>query len=459
MIGVFEHVPKELEGRLVDCMLAAAWQGLVVSVATPGQGGLGHVNERPHDYVIGLLEQRGLVLDVITTMKLRGYCQLPWFQQNTLVFRRRLPTGGADFEELRRRSSCAACATRPCKYCCARCQAVWYCSAKCQCEAYGAHRRECAVSATVSASSSLSEPRRDALRDAPAFDAAVSLGPHCLSAYKVAEAGLKRRSFPFDIVMSGSDGWPAHEQQAWVASVGLSFVNECLSRDPAFDAYVSRMLPLPHIKAVGNCGFVDVDGKLMPSAHCHDDPREEDVAETYRRRALRFTRLLRSGYQTLFVYSVRLRDLVDDTHVLRIAASLIVEAGRFTALMSRHWPDFRYLLLIPVLGSLCASVSEDARIRMDTALEDIVRESGGLVAVERMADAPAGPDPMDGFWGLAWNDLFAKYSVEPRDFSESCFAEAAKSSSKKTSSDDTPARASSSKFERFVDSLKVLSVS
>eukprot|EP00933_Yihiella_yeosuensis_P079587 TRINITY_DN9262_c0_g1_i2.p1 TRINITY_DN9262_c0_g1~~TRINITY_DN9262_c0_g1_i2.p1 ORF type:complete len:217 (-),score=48.47 TRINITY_DN9262_c0_g1_i2:49-699(-) len=55
-LEVFEHVPKELEGQLVDCMLAAAGRGLIVSVATPGQGGLGHVNEQPHEYVTSLLE-------------------------------------------------------------------------------------------------------------------------------------------------------------------------------------------------------------------------------------------------------------------------------------------------------------------------------------------------------------------------------------------------------------------
>jgi len=88
-LEVFEHVPEELEAQLVRCMLAGAGRGLIVSVATPGQGGLGHVNERPHEYVVKLLEEKGLLLDVSTMVKLRKYCRLPWFQMNTLVFRRR----------------------------------------------------------------------------------------------------------------------------------------------------------------------------------------------------------------------------------------------------------------------------------------------------------------------------------------------------------------------------------
>ena len=68
-------------GAQVKCLLAAAGKGLILSVATPGQGGpqqrtlldlrrifsciptgLGHVNEQPHEYVIKLLEDNCLVM-------------------------------------------------------------------------------------------------------------------------------------------------------------------------------------------------------------------------------------------------------------------------------------------------------------------------------------------------------------------------------------------------------------
>mmetsp|Transcript_18274 Transcript_18274/g.42855 ORF Transcript_18274/g.42855 Transcript_18274/m.42855 type:complete len:227 (-) Transcript_18274:31-711(-) len=87
-LEVFEHVPKDLEDKLVDCLVAGSGKGLVLSVATPGQGGLGHVNEQPHEYVIRRLEERGLVLDTNSHLRLRRYCQLPWFRENLLVFRK-----------------------------------------------------------------------------------------------------------------------------------------------------------------------------------------------------------------------------------------------------------------------------------------------------------------------------------------------------------------------------------
>ena len=68
-------------GAQVKCLLAAAGKGLILSVATPGQGGpqqrallhlchifsgiptgLGHVNEQPHEYVIKPLEDNCLVM-------------------------------------------------------------------------------------------------------------------------------------------------------------------------------------------------------------------------------------------------------------------------------------------------------------------------------------------------------------------------------------------------------------
>ena len=94
-LEVFEHVPKKLEPQLVKCLLAAAGKGLILSVATPGQGGLGHVNEQPHEYVIKLLEEHGLVLDEKSHLRLRQYCQLPWFRENLLVFRRPEPDSRA----------------------------------------------------------------------------------------------------------------------------------------------------------------------------------------------------------------------------------------------------------------------------------------------------------------------------------------------------------------------------
>lgn len=149
-LEVFEHVPVHLEGQLIKCMLAGTGRGLVVSVATPGQGGLGHVNERPHEYVIDLLEGQGLVLDVITSVKLRQYAALPWFQSNTLVFRRQLASCSGEGRSSGLSLACAQCDKVGCKLRCAVCQQVWYCSAACQCEAWPQHKQECGSAPSAS---------------------------------------------------------------------------------------------------------------------------------------------------------------------------------------------------------------------------------------------------------------------------------------------------------------------
>lgn len=89
-LEVFEHVPQELERRLIQCLVAGARQGLVISVASPGQGGFGHVNEQSHEYITNALKAEGFEHDVKSQKRLRRYCTLQWFKENLLVFRRRL---------------------------------------------------------------------------------------------------------------------------------------------------------------------------------------------------------------------------------------------------------------------------------------------------------------------------------------------------------------------------------
>lgn len=295
-------------------------------------------------------------------------------------------------------------------------------------------------------------PKLQGTRNTASFDAAVSLGPNCLAAYRIAKANFKRRSFPFDIMMSGSDGWPAYEEACWQAPVGLSVVVECLSRFPAFRHYVSQMVLLPHIKAVGNRGFAAPDGRPIPSAHIHDDPRDPAVAKKYGRRAQRFMQLLSSDYRVLFFYTLRLRDFRDEIHVSTVCAGLVSEARLLCKLFHEEWPGLDYCLLVPVLGDLHESFGDSARASVEQALHDLSAECGGQVAVERLRDAAAGPDPMDGFWGddASWTELFARYRVQPRDFSDECFAASTKSGAPKGASEDS---ARPAKFERFLSAL------
>eukprot|EP00439_Symbiodinium_sp_Y106_P013999 s1734_g2.t1 len=201
--------------------------------------------------------------------------------------------------------------------------------------------------------------------------------------------------------MTGSDGWTSSEQSVWQSPVGLQLVVECLLREPPFADYVKKMAPLPHLNAVGNCGFLEPNGGFIPSAHIHDDPRDPDVYQTYQRRARRFMALMEdSDYCTLFLYTLRLRDLSQPKHFVNIARRLPEEVARFSSLLEKRWPGFRWRLLIPVLGELPEGVPPKALEALEACIQRMrsVNDSSAepCIVVERLGDAPRGPEAMDG---------------------------------------------------------------
>jgi 2-polyprenyl-3-methyl-5-hydroxy-6-metoxy-1,4-benzoquinol methylase len=91
-LEVAEHVPKKYEEGFLDNVVGALDNGchLLFSWATPGQGGDGHVNERPNEYAIRALESRGLRLLPKLTEEARASVKLDdkawWFRNTTMVF-------------------------------------------------------------------------------------------------------------------------------------------------------------------------------------------------------------------------------------------------------------------------------------------------------------------------------------------------------------------------------------
>lgn len=88
---VAEHLPEHVADRYVD-LLARLGKNIVLTAATPGQGGTDHVNEQPHEYWIKKFEQRNRILDWTLTSNWRaawrdsGHVQ-SWYYNNLLVFR------------------------------------------------------------------------------------------------------------------------------------------------------------------------------------------------------------------------------------------------------------------------------------------------------------------------------------------------------------------------------------
>src|SRR5690349_4524884 len=67
---VGEHLPPKVADRYVDLLAGRVRPGggLVFTAATPGQGGLDHVNEQPHEYWIQKLTRSGLSYDEARSM-------------------------------------------------------------------------------------------------------------------------------------------------------------------------------------------------------------------------------------------------------------------------------------------------------------------------------------------------------------------------------------------------------
>ena len=89
---VAEHLPERCADRFVD-LLVATGPVVVMTAATPGQGGTDHVNEQPNAYWIDKFEARGHLHDEACTQALRQTWRQrdveDFYSRNVMVFRRR----------------------------------------------------------------------------------------------------------------------------------------------------------------------------------------------------------------------------------------------------------------------------------------------------------------------------------------------------------------------------------
>lgn len=87
---VAEHLPEKCADSYVG-LLSTLSPILVLTAATPGQGGTDHVNEQPHEYWIRRFADRGFVLDRILSDKWRSQWDaegiVGFYHKNIMVFR------------------------------------------------------------------------------------------------------------------------------------------------------------------------------------------------------------------------------------------------------------------------------------------------------------------------------------------------------------------------------------
>lgn len=86
-LEVGEHIPEEKSGAYLDNV--TRFKGdVVMSWATPGQAGIGHINCQSNEWVIEKMKNRGYELDFDKTKELRiavNGCHCSWFI-NTLMY-------------------------------------------------------------------------------------------------------------------------------------------------------------------------------------------------------------------------------------------------------------------------------------------------------------------------------------------------------------------------------------
>jgi len=83
---VVEHIPEEFENIVFDNIVGHTGKYLLFSGATPGQGGTGHINEKPEPYWFSHLRRRGLQLVLNASVDARLASTLSWYQNNITVW-------------------------------------------------------------------------------------------------------------------------------------------------------------------------------------------------------------------------------------------------------------------------------------------------------------------------------------------------------------------------------------
>lgn len=85
-LEVGEHIPQQYEQIFIDNLTQSATEGIILSWAIPDQGGFGHVNCQPNEYIIDQLKTRGLRYHSFWSAYLRKQADLSWFRNTLMVF-------------------------------------------------------------------------------------------------------------------------------------------------------------------------------------------------------------------------------------------------------------------------------------------------------------------------------------------------------------------------------------
>lgn len=85
-LEVGEHIPAGYEQIFIDNVVKASNKYIVLSWAVEGQPGLGHINCRNNDYVIGEMQKLNCTYNKEDSEYLRSHSTFPWFANTVMVF-------------------------------------------------------------------------------------------------------------------------------------------------------------------------------------------------------------------------------------------------------------------------------------------------------------------------------------------------------------------------------------
>lgn len=94
---VAEHLPARSADTFLDNLSSHAKKIIFFTAAEPGQGGINHINEQPHDYWIEKFNERGFVFLKSESQSIRKYLQVLWknhekstkhFIWNSMIFKK-----------------------------------------------------------------------------------------------------------------------------------------------------------------------------------------------------------------------------------------------------------------------------------------------------------------------------------------------------------------------------------
>lgn len=85
-LEVGEHIPQAFESTFIDNVVRHAERFIILSWAVPQQGGHGHFNEQPNEYIAARLAAYGFGRDEELEARLRHSATQWWFKNTLMVF-------------------------------------------------------------------------------------------------------------------------------------------------------------------------------------------------------------------------------------------------------------------------------------------------------------------------------------------------------------------------------------